>query len=393
MKISPLRTAALRIFLVLLLAGTGPTAAAREKTMPGNNAIYEQVQRLLDTGHVEDARTLLQSIARSNSGDWQALNLLGNLELARGRLDQARDFYRQALERDPSQADIYNNIGVLELKAGRGQKAIGQFLMAIRLDPENVQAMSNLAMIYEANGRKQEAIRYLQRAAIADPAAANLQLKLIAALLDMGRMKDAARQCQILVDHHANNDQVRTDLGFLLFRSNLIDDAAGQFGRAVNINRKNGRAWYGLGLTARRLGQTATAIQAFTRATRLDPDQPDYLADLAMTHMALKTTKAMDKAEAILEDGLRRFPDNRRLLYLAGLFHDQRHHPKQALAYYEKVYARGLRQPEFLLNYAELLLQTGKNPQGRALLSSVLQDKNIAPATRTRAQRLLQQYQ
>ncbi len=379
------------VFIVAaLLVPLSGVKAEQKKTMETSQYSYEQVQELLDSGKLAAAEKYLKKLALDDKKDWNAPNLLGNLALAAGDFDKAYDYYKEALDIDPSQGEIHNNIGVLQLKMKNGQEALNAFLMAVALEPENSEALANVSMMYRAGGDLENAARYLQRAVNAQPDNVTTQFELISTLLALGKLKESAIQCQIVVDHHPNSVQVRTDLGFLLLDNNIIDDAAGQFGKAINLDQNSARSWYGLGLAARRLGQVQTALTAFTKAAALAPDQPDYQADLALTTMSLATPEAIAESEKILLTAVLDTPDHPRLLYLTGLFYDEQNNSSEAINYYRQAYNQGMSHAGFLLKYGALLLETGKTAQGKELLNTVATDPDASEIQRTQVEKLLQ---
>lgn len=350
---------------------------------------YAAVQQLLDAGKIKEATGLLERYAKDDTTDWHAPNLLGNLALARGDFKEAERLYQEALYRDPAQAEVHNNLAVLYLKTDQGQKAMQELLLAVQLEPENSEALYNLAMIYQANGKKEEALTYLQRAANSDPANIKTQFELISSLLSEGKLKESAVQCQIVVDHYPESAEVRTDLGFLLLHYNLIDDAAGQFGRAANLDPKEDRAWYGLGLTARRLGQVDVAVQALEKAVQLNDGQPDYLADLGYTLLSRKTPADVKNAEMYLLKAVTTAPNHARSNYLLGLSYTESGNNQQAVKYFSTAYGAGLRTPGFLLHYAKLLSAVGKNDDGRKIAKELLANPSLTGEQKAAAEQLL----
>ena len=350
---------------------------------------YVQVQQLLDAGKIKEATTLLNRLTKADPADWHAPNLLGNLALAQGDAKSAEQYYLEAINRDPSQAELHNNLAVLYLKGGQGQKALQELLLAVRLEPENSQALFNLATIYQANNTNDKALDYLQRAANSDPANTRIQFELIGSLLAAGKLRESAVQCQIVVDHYPQSAEVRTDLGFLLLHYNLIDDAAGQFGRAANLDPKLARAWYGLGLTARRLGQADVAIQTFEKAVALESSQPDYLSDLGYTLLTRKTPEATAAAERYLQQAVKAAPKHARSNYLLGLFYTEQGNSSKAVGYFATAHIGGLRSPGFLLHYARALLDTGKTKEGRGVAQEALTIPSLSPEQKHAAEQLL----
>jgi tetratricopeptide (TPR) repeat protein len=71
----------------------------------------------------------------------------------------------------------------------------------------------------------------------------------------------------------------------MLEEANRLDEAEPAFRRAVELNPKLDRAWYGLGLTLIRLQRYDEAAVALKRNTELQPMSPYGWYQLARVHM------------------------------------------------------------------------------------------------------------
>ncbi|UUY10592.1 tetratricopeptide repeat protein [Pseudomonas sp. J452] len=112
-----------------------------------------------------------QSIAsltatQAAQGDAKALNRQGETAYHAGQLDQAIDFYREAIELDANYGQAYGNLGLAYQKAGRTAEAIWANRKAIALasgaSAATVRAGSyyNIARIYEAAEQYDDALRH-----------------------------------------------------------------------------------------------------------------------------------------------------------------------------------------------------------------------------------------
>ncbi len=81
-------------------------------------------------------------------------------ELATGHPDSAIDYFRKALEHDPSTPFVWANLGVAHAFQGNYQEAADSYQKALQLNPAEMVAMSNLAAVYERMGRPNEARKY-----------------------------------------------------------------------------------------------------------------------------------------------------------------------------------------------------------------------------------------
>jgi Flp pilus assembly protein TadD len=77
--------------------------------------------------------------------------------LARGQLNNAYWWAREAIERDPRFLSSYNTLGVIYRRHGNLPEAERILNHALELEPGNTQVMSNLALVFNDEGRVAEA--------------------------------------------------------------------------------------------------------------------------------------------------------------------------------------------------------------------------------------------
>lgn len=89
--------------------------------------------------------------------------------LARGELDAAYWWAREALRQDPGFLSAYNTLGVIYHRHGDAALAETVFGQVLEREPANTQAMSNLALLLTEQGRQAQADRLNARLAQLQP--------------------------------------------------------------------------------------------------------------------------------------------------------------------------------------------------------------------------------
>lgn len=113
-----------------------------------------------------------------------------------------------------------------------------------------------------------------------------------------GRRNAALADAQALVDAHPTRSAADWfNLGYLHEEALQLPEAEAAFRRAVELDDKLDRAWYGLGLTLIRQGRYDEAVQALERNTKLQPMSPFGWYQLARVHM---DRQAPDEARKII---------------------------------------------------------------------------------------------
>lgn len=82
---------------------------------------------------------------KENPGE---LNDRGMLYLSRGMLNEAEEYFKQAIETDPNYPIAHNNLAVVYLRRGSYKDAIKELRIATQLKPDYAEAYNNLGVAY-----------------------------------------------------------------------------------------------------------------------------------------------------------------------------------------------------------------------------------------------------
>jgi hypothetical protein len=108
---------------------------------------------LLDSGHVEPARQVLEVEVQVNPGNWEALCHLGIALGMQGRLDEAAARFEESTRVKPDYAPAYYNLGLARERQGRDDEAVAAYRRSLELDPQNADGRSNLARVLARRDR------------------------------------------------------------------------------------------------------------------------------------------------------------------------------------------------------------------------------------------------
>ena len=89
---------------------------------------------------------------------------LGTIYQRQGRLEEAADQFRRAVDVDPELANAHNSLGMIYLAQNKLDQAIASFQTASRLRPNVAETHGNLGIAYFRAGRKAEAKAALDKA-------------------------------------------------------------------------------------------------------------------------------------------------------------------------------------------------------------------------------------
>jgi tetratricopeptide (TPR) repeat protein len=142
------------------------------------------------------------SIDKLSSAD--RLSKAGADRYRAGKLIEAEQLFRAALELEPGNADRYYNLAVVIHDLGQRLEEITLYRQAIDINPNYTSAYINLGIILKEQRQVKEAIDALDRAISLDPSHANAQYNLSLALLLDGRLTEgfAKYEYRLKIHHH-----------------------------------------------------------------------------------------------------------------------------------------------------------------------------------------------
>lgn len=348
-KLEPALASWLAHALGIELADRGTPAAASEGSyrslLEGMDA--ELSATLLASGNAEAARSsraqALERYAAALAADpdcapAEARLLVMAAESLGGDLqDEHERALESVIEARPRSWKIHYLLGELRRTRGDVSGAIVALEHAHSLKPLGDADAIRLAELYleaEARGPAQSHLRRVRRSLGAD-APARVRVLLAHGLIRLGQADEAAEELDRVLraeetgEHAARARRLRLGLrdptlerelehaGRLAIEApaDALDEARAAFERVRDADPSLWEAEFGLGLIARRAGDTAAAERAFRRALELWPGQPDALHELGVSLlMGAGATEAVD----LLDEASRLRPDDAGYLADAG---------------------------------------------------------------------------
>ena len=115
----------------------------------------------------------------------------GGQGLGRQRGGDAIAAHREAIQRNPNDADLHYQLGLAYAKEGRLEQAIGSYLRAIALEPQYAEAYEELGLAYARSGRAEKAAAAAHEAGRLKAEYADLHYQLGLAYAKEGRLEQA----------------------------------------------------------------------------------------------------------------------------------------------------------------------------------------------------------
>lgn len=284
-----------------------PAAVAFEgaATLAPDDALwpYATGQARRAAGDVAAARAAFESALARQADHLPSLLALGDMALAGGRLDRARERFAGALEgalvgTDPASREVEAyaryGLGRVAVAAGRPAEAAEQLEAVLRLVPEAGRVRNSLGLAYRDMGEIERAREELAAAQGAtgdvpfpDPLAADLgssaraaYLAAGSAALSAGQAEEAVTRYRQAVELDPDDSVARLELGAALLAAGDAAGAADEARRVLALSATDARAHYLLG---RALSGTdpEASIASLERAVELAPDLKEARVALA----------------------------------------------------------------------------------------------------------------
>ncbi|MBT3358000.1 MAG: tetratricopeptide repeat protein [Rhodospirillales bacterium] len=254
-----------------------------------------------------------------------------------GRLKDAETRARQVLAREPDHPDAAYLLGLVAMRTGHVEEAIGLIAKAIEGKRGVAEFHVNLGGALLASGRVESAIQSLRTAIDIDPETAGARLHLGAALLQRGELDEAVpllREAARLAAGHAG---ARMNLGSALMELGESEAALAEFDAALAIGADGAPLHFNRARLLDRLGREREAVAAFERSIELDDSLAPAHNDLA------------------------------RVLNRRGRREEAEIHARKAISLAPK-------NPDFRLNYGDILVALGRSSEALTCFESLEQE-------------------
>jgi tetratricopeptide (TPR) repeat protein len=279
---------------------------------------------------------ILQQAAAKSPPSVETLTLLADAYRDLGRKIEALRTLKRAGRLEPSNVDIVLHCASLESDLGETAAAIKDYEKAYALNPGLAGLREMLGRLYLDNQRYEDAARLFEEALADSPQNPGLEIDLGIAY-EESRHPEKAQACfQRVFDSVACPAEAYLKLAFFQLEHNELKEAAETLASARAHFPQSARIRFYEAIQHRfeKNYDAALACLAQVRALASGPEadalDPGYYLESALT---LNLAGQKDRLEAVLREGLGRYPDNPELMNeLAYFWADEGRHLPEALA-------------------------------------------------------------
>ncbi len=235
-KLAPdLATLHTQLALSRLATGQGDTALADLETAfsldSGGRAGILLGTILLKQGKQAEALKSIRRTLKHQATNPTAHNLLATIYLTARKTQAARQAFNQAIAVDTGYLPARYNLAKMDIAIGRLEEARARYLEILKLAPTETRAMKELAAMAKTAGQLSQAIRWLEKLQAVDANQLSAQLDLGEFYLQAGKPKKALILSQQLEQKHPQSLPVLISLGRAELASGTRDKAIVTFRR------------------------------------------------------------------------------------------------------------------------------------------------------------------
>jgi tetratricopeptide (TPR) repeat protein len=252
----------------------------------------QDAAKQLSAGKLDNAEQDLQSVLRSNPGDYRALDLLGVVRVLQHQEATAEELFGQVVKAKPDFAPGHAHLGLLYLKLGRMQDALPELQQALRLDPSRTDVAGALAHILQdqakaasESGDWNGALGFLMEARKYAPDNADVQYEFGIVAHKLSLDDDAIEAFQQTLKLRKNDAQALYNLGFALMDRARFDDARQQFAQYVELRPDDPSGYCALGMALAALERSQDARTQFERSIALAATQSESYYRLGLLEL------------------------------------------------------------------------------------------------------------
>jgi tetratricopeptide (TPR) repeat protein len=196
-------------------------------------------------------------------------NNLANAYYKQGKLREAIESARQAIEIDADYGVAYYNLGNFYAAQGNFDVAQANFEETVRLYPNHAEARSNLGFLLVQKGEVDAGIHHFRKAIEINPTTGKTYLNLGAALVQQGRLEQAIQPLNKAVELDPESDKSHFYLGTIYASQRRYNEAAKHFAEAIRIQANFPEAHENLARVLSLQGKKQEALRHFQEALRL----------------------------------------------------------------------------------------------------------------------------
>jgi len=263
----------------------------------------------------------------------QALFQRGLALHQQGILNEAKNFYLQALNLHPNQPDSLHLLGVIASHTKKFELAVELIGSAIAIAPNIAVFHSNLGLALEDLQRFEDALASYDKAIALKPDYADAYINRGNALKDLKRLDDAIASYEKAIALEPDHAEAYYNHGNAMLNLKRFDDALVSYEKVVAFKPDHFGAYNNRGLSLEGLKRLEDAVVSYDKAIAV---KPDFFQVYINRGNSLKGLKRLEDALASYDKAIALKPDRAEAYYNRGHTLEDLKRLDEALTSYDK---------------------------------------------------------
>lgn len=205
----------------------------------------------------------------------------GQLSLAKGDVNGAIEFFKEAIEKKPMFVKAYNAIGGIYESLGDHESAIKYYELAYNISPANTERLLSLSKLYQKTGETEKAETLLVDAQSDVREDASTSGHLLGEMYLAKNENEKALEVLLKTRRKNSSDiSISMSLAEAYRKVNKPEDAVSIYLEIIKISPANANAYYNMGKACIEMGNKEKAIAALKKAWELNPFSKEIITDL-----------------------------------------------------------------------------------------------------------------
>jgi len=261
---------------------------------------------------IAHARLALQIIPDNPS----SLQMLARASAAAGSLEEAREAYQRLLALVPDQAEALRGLALVLRRVGQTDQAVQLLEQATELSPNQALGWADLAETLVVNNQVDMARQAMAKAiAIASGKDREIPIRAAQFLMDLKEYAEAGRILRDTLEHNPSDVRALDTFGQAMLRSGQFEESIEAFSKATDLEPANPDLLAHAAEAYWEDGRRGAAIALWKKAIGLGPKAQALTARLAD---ALLNTGGFGEAVHYFEKAIETDPSNPQLLAAAA---------------------------------------------------------------------------
>lgn len=290
---------------------------------------YLRALQFWKIGDLDQAESQAKQVLTYQPHHEGALLVLGNVSFKKKAYHISEQYFTKVLKSNPKNVEALTNFGLVLLAEGRLAEADEVFRKALDIEgADRVDLYFHLGNIAKVQKKLSEAMQYYHRALEIEPGATHVTLALIQLLEAQGEHALVETMVQEGLKHDRQNPYLLNYQGLYALRRGDYEGAVSAFGSALRLKPDWSQALNNLGLAYFHLGRFPEAQRIYRDLIRLDPEDLEAKINLATI---LARSGNVAEAESLLLQVLEKNFRQPRAIQLLASLHHQRNDTKRAV--------------------------------------------------------------